>query len=156
MQPGMCSVTCASMGTSSAVHVHEASMQRLHAASIQSLFGLYVCTAPASSLQVVLPLLCFDAEDAELWEDDPQEFVRKVRLVQGHWPSSKGHTCWHGSQLARISALVGTWTALGTYDCLAEGTLAAWEGIGGAVQHGISLNRLQKLQSSLRSWKSSE
>eukprot|EP00878_Enallax_costatus_P038160 GHUV01043324.1.p1 GENE.GHUV01043324.1~~GHUV01043324.1.p1 ORF type:complete len:672 (+),score=261.35 GHUV01043324.1:958-2973(+) len=27
--------------------------------------------------QVVLPLLCFDAEDAELWEEDPQEFVRK-------------------------------------------------------------------------------
>jgi hypothetical protein len=30
-------------------------------------------------LQVVLPQLCFDDEDAELWEDDPQEFVRKVR-----------------------------------------------------------------------------
>lgn len=28
---------------------------------------------------MVLPLLCFDAEDAELWEEDPQEFVRKVR-----------------------------------------------------------------------------
>ncbi|KAF8071226.1 SAD2 [Scenedesmus sp. PABB004] len=27
--------------------------------------------------QVVLPLMCFDAEDAELWEEDPQEFVRK-------------------------------------------------------------------------------
>jgi hypothetical protein len=26
----------------------------------------------------VLPLLCFDEEDAELWEEDPQEFVRKV------------------------------------------------------------------------------
>uniref|UniRef100_A0A383WBL3 Importin N-terminal domain-containing protein n=1 Tax=Tetradesmus obliquus TaxID=3088 RepID=A0A383WBL3_TETOB len=27
--------------------------------------------------QVVLPLLCFDEEDAELWKEDPQEFVRK-------------------------------------------------------------------------------
>lgn len=32
----------------------------------------------ACLFQVVLPLLCFDAEDAELWEEDPQEFVRKV------------------------------------------------------------------------------
>jgi hypothetical protein len=29
-------------------------------------------------LQVVLPQLCFDDEDAQLWEEDPQEFVRKV------------------------------------------------------------------------------
>eukprot|EP00879_Flechtneria_rotunda_P022091 GHRR01023309.1.p1 GENE.GHRR01023309.1~~GHRR01023309.1.p1 ORF type:complete len:1020 (+),score=395.54 GHRR01023309.1:417-3476(+) len=27
--------------------------------------------------KVVLPLLCFDDEDAALWEEDPQEFVRK-------------------------------------------------------------------------------
>ena len=28
---------------------------------------------------VVFPMLCFDDEDAELWEDDPQEYIRKVR-----------------------------------------------------------------------------
>eukprot|EP00887_Chlorella_sp_A99_P003658 scaffold7.g3658.t1 len=28
-------------------------------------------------LSVVFPLLCFNAEDAELWRDDPQEYVRK-------------------------------------------------------------------------------
>lgn len=28
-------------------------------------------------LHVVFPLLCFDDEDAELWEDDPQEYIRK-------------------------------------------------------------------------------
>jgi hypothetical protein len=37
-------------------------------------------------LQVVLPLLCFDEEDAELWEEDPQEFVRKVRHNE-HYPN---------------------------------------------------------------------
>jgi hypothetical protein len=31
---------------------------------------------------VVLPLLCFDEEDAELWEEDPQEFVRKVSRLK--------------------------------------------------------------------------
>lgn len=35
--------------------------------------------------QVVLPLLCFDEEDAELWEEDPQEFVRKV----GGWQHTR-------------------------------------------------------------------
>jgi hypothetical protein len=29
-------------------------------------------------------MLCFDDEDAELWEDDPQEYIRKVR----HTPTS--------------------------------------------------------------------
>jgi hypothetical protein len=41
---------------------------------------------PVVLAQIVLPLLCFDEEDALLWEEDPQEFVRKVRLqsnVQG-------------------------------------------------------------------------
>ena len=33
---------------------------------------------------VVFPMLCFDDEDAELWEDDPQEYIRKVR----HTPTS--------------------------------------------------------------------
>ena len=26
----------------------------------------------------VFDLMCFDDEDAELWEDDPQEYIRKV------------------------------------------------------------------------------
>ena len=30
-----------------------------------------------SFCQVVLPQLCFSVEDAELWVEDPQEFVRK-------------------------------------------------------------------------------
>lgn len=26
----------------------------------------------------VLPLMCFNDEDAELWRDDPHEYIRKV------------------------------------------------------------------------------
>lgn len=40
----------------------------------------WLCTYPPSlppPKQVVLPQLCFDDADAELWEEDPQEFVRK-------------------------------------------------------------------------------
>lgn len=49
---------------------------RCYSFNIQSLTVCSVC-----GLQVVLPQLCFDDEDAELWEDDPQEFVRKVRAT---------------------------------------------------------------------------
>lgn len=35
------------------------------------------CCLPTAR-SVVFPLLCFDDEDAELWEDDPQEYIRKV------------------------------------------------------------------------------
>lgn len=40
----------------------------------------YVLWWLCACVQVVLPQLCFDDEDAELWEEDPQEFVRKVSL----------------------------------------------------------------------------
>lgn len=46
---------------------------------------------------MVLPQLCFDDEDAELWEEDPQEFVRKVRAgvllvrVMPHTPLNPNH-----------------------------------------------------------------
>jgi hypothetical protein len=33
---------------------------------------------PSLPPSVVFPLLCFDDEDAELWQDDPQEYIRKV------------------------------------------------------------------------------
>lgn len=33
---------------------------------------------PPLCCSVVFPMLCFDDEDAELWEDDPQEYIRKV------------------------------------------------------------------------------
>jgi hypothetical protein len=29
---------------------------------------------------VVFPLCCFDDEDEELWEEDPQEYIRKVSI----------------------------------------------------------------------------
>ena len=29
---------------------------------------------------VVFPLCCFDDEDEELWEEDPQEYIRKVSV----------------------------------------------------------------------------
>lgn len=28
-------------------------------------------------ISIVFPILCFDDDDAELWEDDPQEYIRK-------------------------------------------------------------------------------
>ena len=30
---------------------------------------------------VVFPLCCFDDEDQELWDEDPQEYIRKVGRV---------------------------------------------------------------------------
>ena len=32
---------------------------------------------------VVFPLCCFDDEDEELWDDDPQEYIRKVNEQGG-------------------------------------------------------------------------
>lgn len=34
----------------------------------------------------VFDLMCFDDEDAELWEGDPQEYIRKVSCTQGTFP----------------------------------------------------------------------
>jgi importin-7 len=48
----------------------------LHSTALMCCYIL-ACCACCCIAQVVLPLLCFDEEDAELWEDDPQEFVRK-------------------------------------------------------------------------------
>lgn len=31
-------------------------------------------------LHVVLPMMAFNDDDAQLWEEDPAEFVRKVRM----------------------------------------------------------------------------
>lgn len=33
---------------------------------------------PQLMARVLLPLMCFNDEDAELWTDDPHEYVRKV------------------------------------------------------------------------------
>ena len=32
----------------------------------------------------IFPLCCFDQEDAELWADDPHEYIRKVLLGALH------------------------------------------------------------------------
>lgn len=46
---------------------------------------------------VVFPLCCFDDEDEELWEDDPQEYIRKVG---GHIRQRcKTHTTWMSVRL---------------------------------------------------------
>ena len=36
---------------------------------------------------VVFPLCCFDDEDQELWEEDPQEYIRKVGRPPLHPPA---------------------------------------------------------------------
>ncbi len=33
---------------------------------------------PQLMARVLFPLMCFDDSDAELWADDPQEYIRKV------------------------------------------------------------------------------
>jgi len=45
-------------------------------------------------LHVAMPLLAFDAHDAELWRDDPAEFVRKVGagLVGVGWMLIEGQS----------------------------------------------------------------
>ncbi len=45
---------------------------------------LSLCSLPCSPTQGILanvayPLMCFNDEDAELWNDDHQEYIRKVR-----------------------------------------------------------------------------
>jgi hypothetical protein len=65
--------SCSKCGSQNAVAL--VVVMLLHVLLIR-LLELVIC------LQVVLPLLCFDEEDAELWEEDPQEFVRKVRSGQ--------------------------------------------------------------------------
>eukprot|EP00959_Pyramimonas_sp_CCMP1952_P134219 2807751-Pyramimonas_sp.AAC.1 len=37
------------------------------------------------TFEIVFPLLCFGETDAELWRDDPHEYVRKVSL-RSRWP----------------------------------------------------------------------
>ena len=42
---------------------------------------------------VVFPLCCFDDEDEELWDDDPQEYIRKVSKISQHlqrWVACRG------------------------------------------------------------------
>lgn len=77
-------------------------------------------------LHVVFPLLCFSDEDRQLWEEDPQEYVRKgydviedlyseknaatVFLVRG-WRSCDGTaTLTHSLGLSRRLLQTGTGT----------------------------------------------
>jgi hypothetical protein len=34
------------------------------------------------TLEMVFPVLCFNESDAELWRDDPHEYVRKVSKIK--------------------------------------------------------------------------
>ena len=43
---------------------------------------------PALMERVLFPLMCFDDVDAELWEDDPQEYIRKVSQSPRRHPAA--------------------------------------------------------------------
>ena len=42
---------------------------------------------------VLFPMLCFDAKDQELWEDDPHEFVRKTHDIMEDYTSERVASC---------------------------------------------------------------
>ena len=43
---------------------------------------------------VVLPLCCFHDQDEELWQEDPQEYIRKVRAPL-RTPHGAAVLAWH-------------------------------------------------------------
>lgn len=51
-----------------------------HALGVSSSWKLVKPHITTLLTNCVFPLMCFDDEDAELWEDDPQEYIRKVLL----------------------------------------------------------------------------
>lgn len=40
---------------------------------------------PALLQSCIFPLACFDDEDATLWRDDPQEYIRKACQAVADW-----------------------------------------------------------------------
>ncbi len=55
------------------------------AVALSSTWKLLRPAMPELLTKVVFPALCFDDEDAALWRDDPQEYIRKAR----HDPRSR-------------------------------------------------------------------
>ena len=49
------------------------------AIALSSTWKLLRPAMPELLTKVVFPALCFDDEDAALWRDDPQEYIRKAR-----------------------------------------------------------------------------
>ncbi len=49
------------------------------AIALSSTWKLLRPAMPELLTKVVFPALCFDDEDAMLWRDDPQEYIRKAR-----------------------------------------------------------------------------
>ena len=42
---------------------------------------------------VLFPIMCFDEQDKELWEDDPHEFVRKTFDIMEDYTSQRVAAC---------------------------------------------------------------
>ena len=51
-----------------------------HAVALSSTWKALRPHAGSLLAGVVFPLCCFSDEDDELWRDDPQEYIRKVRV----------------------------------------------------------------------------
>lgn len=48
------------------------------AAEMKATYAVIQPHMDALMLRVAFPLMCFDEQDAELWREDPQEYVRRV------------------------------------------------------------------------------
>lgn len=57
---------------------------------------------PQLMARVLFPLMCFDDADAELWEDDPQEYIRKVRAFAPRLPFSLAPSPWRTAHFRRL------------------------------------------------------
>lgn len=49
-----------------------------HAVDVKAAYALLADHMEPLLLRVAFPLMCFGDEDAALWREDPQEYVRKV------------------------------------------------------------------------------
>ena len=79
-----------------------------HAVEIKPMYAHAKAHWESILINVAFPLMCFNDEDAALWEEDPHEYIRKVG----------GRGVWRGYILCRF-----------------EGCTRGHQGRGGASSH---------------------
>jgi len=68
-----------------------------HAVEVKPMYAHAKAHWDTILLNVSFPLMCFSDEDAQLWEEDPHEYIRKVRE---RWLEGE-ETRMRGKQLVR-------------------------------------------------------
>ena len=63
-----------------------------HAIKTAATWKLLKPHTPGLVATVLLPLMCYDDEDAELWQDDPHEYIRKVPCPRSETALSKANS----------------------------------------------------------------